>query len=118
MGDAIKYLYSQFILRDVLSFITPGAIVVFVATYLFYFELIDHPIHWLLFIPLFGVCYIVGFALHCFKEFCKFLLFFPPPYIRFRFISVVIVVGIIAQKNAKPFPPTSLTIRCETNKTE
>ena len=35
MGDAIKYLYSQFILRDVLSFVTPGAIVVLTAFSLF-----------------------------------------------------------------------------------
>ena len=32
IGSAIKYLYSQFILRDVLSFVTPGAIVVWIAT--------------------------------------------------------------------------------------
>jgi hypothetical protein len=77
MGDAIKYLYSQFILRDVLSFITPGAIVVFAATYVFYPELLDRAIHWLLFIPLFGVFYIVGFALQCFGELFGFIRFTP-----------------------------------------
>jgi uncharacterized membrane protein YdfJ with MMPL/SSD domain len=77
MGDAIKYLYSQFILRDVLSFITPGAIVVFAATYVFYPKLLHSPIHWLLFIPLFGVCYIVGFALQCFGELFGFIRFTP-----------------------------------------
>ena len=77
MGDAIKYLYSQFILRDVLSFITPGAIIVAATTYVFYPELLERPIHWLLFIPLFGVCYIIGFALQCFGELFGFIRFTP-----------------------------------------
>jgi len=76
-GDTIKNLYSQFILRDVLSFITPGAIVVFAATYVFYPKLLHSPIHWLLFIPLFGICYIVGFALQCFGELFGFIRFTP-----------------------------------------
>ena len=76
-GDAIKYLYSQFILRDVLSFITPGAIVVSTA----FLILLPEPttlndslenlfeysrnMHWLLYIPLFGVFYVAGFAIEC-----------------------------------------------------
>jgi len=67
-GNAIKYLYSQFILRDVLSFITPGAIIVFTMLFLFYREIFDYSFHWLLYIPLFGVFYMVGFAVQCFGE--------------------------------------------------
>ncbi len=78
-GDAIKYLYSQFILRDVLSFITPGAIVILTGFLLFLPEpcltqrletlfKYSRDIHWLLYIPLFSVFYIVGFAVQCFGE--------------------------------------------------
>jgi len=75
-GDAIKYLYSQFILRDVLSSITPGAVVVLTTFLILLLEptLKDslgklfeysHNMHWLLYIPLFGVFYIAGFAIEC-----------------------------------------------------
>ena len=78
-GNALKYLYSQFILRDVLSFITPGAIIVLSVFVLFLpeYSLVQRldklfeysqSIHWLLYIPLFGVFYIVGFAIQCFGE--------------------------------------------------
>jgi hypothetical protein len=76
LGSAIKYLYNQFILRDVLSSITPGAVVVLTA----FLILLPEPtlkdsleklfeyssnMHWLLYIPLFGVFYIAGFAIEC-----------------------------------------------------
>ncbi|HEY51806.1 MAG TPA: hypothetical protein G4O20_08395 [Dehalococcoidia bacterium] len=79
-GNAIKYLYSQFILRDVLSFITPGAILVFSALFLLCPEKIPHliSIHWLLYIPLFGVLYLVGFAVQCLGELFKIISFSPP----------------------------------------
>jgi len=72
-GNAIKYLYSQFILRDVLSFITPGAIIVFTALFLFYREIFSYSFHWFLYIPLFGVFYILGFAVQCFGEIVGFV---------------------------------------------
>jgi len=73
-GDAVKYLYNQFILRDVLSFITPGAIVVFTAILLLLTEpdlgqglrtvfRYSTSFHWLLYIPLFGLFYAVGYAI-------------------------------------------------------
>lgn len=71
-GDAIKYLYSQFILRDLLSFITPGAIVSTAALMLLweewwvFFDFIHS--HWPLYIIIFGVFYVVGFAVQCFGE--------------------------------------------------
>jgi hypothetical protein len=76
VGNAIKYLYSQFILRDVLSYITPGAIVVLTAFLILLPELTlkdslqrlfeySREMHWLLYIPLFGVFYMAGFAIEC-----------------------------------------------------
>jgi len=38
IGSAVNNLYRQFILRDVLSFITPGAIIVLMAFLLFLTE--------------------------------------------------------------------------------
>ena len=81
MGDTIKYLYSQFILRDLLSFITPGAMVVLAALLLFLPEQClsqrldtlfrySRDMHWLLYIPLFGVFYVVGFAVQYLGVFC------------------------------------------------
>ena len=78
-GNVIKDLYEKFILRDILSFVTPGAIVVLTAFVLFiqeptlrdnlekFFEY-SRSMHWLLYIPLFGVFYTVGFAIQCFGE--------------------------------------------------
>ena len=88
IGSAIKYLYSQFILRDVLSFITPGAIVVLTAFLLFLPKPILGPgleklfiystsMHWLLYIPLFGGFYMVGFAVQCFGEIWDIIRFTP-----------------------------------------
>ncbi len=88
IGSAIKYLYSQFILRDVLSFIMPGAIVVLTAFLLFLPETcltqrlgtlfrFSRDMHWLLYIPLFGVFYVVGFALQCLGELFGFVRFSP-----------------------------------------
>jgi hypothetical protein len=77
IGSAVKYLYSQFVLRDVLSFVTPGAIVVWIALSLFYPELLKQPIHWLLYIPIFGIFYMVGFAVQCFGEIFDIIRFTP-----------------------------------------
>lgn len=68
MGEAIKYLYSQFILRDLLSFITPGAIVLVSICYVFDEQFYSISIHWILFIPLFGFAFVVGFAIQCLGE--------------------------------------------------
>jgi len=72
-GDAIKYLYEKFILRDVLSFITPGAIIVLTAVYLLCPDFLYRSIHWLLYIPLFGFFFMVGFAVQCFGEMFGFI---------------------------------------------
>lgn len=84
LGDAVKYLYSQFILRDVLSFITPGAIVFLTAFLIILPETClsqrvdtlfeySRKVHWLLYILLFGVFYIVGFSIQCFGEIIGFI---------------------------------------------
>jgi hypothetical protein len=77
MGDAIRYLYRQLILRDVLSFVTPGAIVVFTATYLWHSSIPYDNIHWLLYIPIFGLFYMVGFAAQCLGELFGIIRFTP-----------------------------------------
>ncbi|MFH0942108.1 MAG: hypothetical protein V1823_03700 [Chloroflexota bacterium] len=83
-GSSIKYLYQNFILRDVLSFITPGAIIVLTAFYLFLYPWISshYPqilfIHWLLYIPIFGLFFVVGFAVQCFGEIIGLVRFWPP----------------------------------------
>lgn len=72
MGDfveGLKYLYREFILRDILSFVTPGAIVVFAALYTLSPSIRFEVPHWLLYIPIFGVLFMVGFAIQCFGEF-------------------------------------------------
>src|SRR3990170_7911077 len=73
MGDAIKYLYQNFILRDVLSFVTPGAIIVIPATYMLYPDIFDRYIPWPFYVPLFGLFFTVGFATQCFGEFVGFV---------------------------------------------
>jgi hypothetical protein len=76
-GDAVKYLYEKFILRDVLSFITPGAIIVVTATYLLFPEMFSYHIPWPLYIPLFGFFYMVGFATQCLGEMFGLIRFSP-----------------------------------------
>ena len=76
-GDAIKYLYEKFILRDVLSFVTPGAIVVLTAVYLLRPDLLTSTIQWPLYIPLFGLFFLVGFAVQCFGEMIGIVHFWP-----------------------------------------
>ena len=78
IGNAIKYLYRQLILRDILSFVAPGALIVWSALYFFFPELLSYSIHWLLYIPLFGVFYLVGFAVQCLGELFGILSFSPP----------------------------------------
>jgi hypothetical protein len=77
-GDALKYLYEKFILRDVLSFVTPGAIIVLTSLFLFYPNLLSRNIPWPFYIPLFGVLFLIGFATQCFGEFVGLIYFSPP----------------------------------------
>ena len=76
-GDAVKYLYNQFILRDVLSFITPGAIVLLSAMYVFNDPFESLSIHWLFYIPLFGLAFVTGFAIQCLGEMIGIVYFRP-----------------------------------------
>lgn len=69
IGDAIKYLYREFILRDFLSFVTPGAIVVG-SMLLLHWDLCQiltffKSIRLVLYIPIFGILFMVGFAVQC-----------------------------------------------------
>lgn len=57
-------------MRDILSFLVPGAIVVFALLYLFgegqnYIVNILKSVSSWIYLPLFGFCYVIGFALQC-----------------------------------------------------
>ena len=73
IGDAIKYLYREFILRDLLSFVTPGAIVVgsLLLPWCNLSQIQELPaflksIPFVVYIPIFGVFFMAGFAIQCF----------------------------------------------------
>jgi hypothetical protein len=68
MGEALKYLYDKFVIRDLLSFVTPGAIVLWAVLYFYNRELLNTHTHWLIYIPIFGLIYVIGFAIQCFGE--------------------------------------------------
>ena len=69
IGDGIQYLYSKFIMRDLISFVTPGAIIVG-SSLLLHWELnwlleLFKSIPFIFYIPIFGILYMVGFAVQC-----------------------------------------------------
>jgi hypothetical protein len=68
MGDTIKYLYNQFIIRDMLSYVTPGAILIWTTIDLFFSDLADRNLAWPYYIVMFGVFYATGFALESLNE--------------------------------------------------
>lgn len=87
-GDAIKGLYEKFILRDLLSFIIPGAIVGLSVFSLYLSGSFTQRLetlfkystafHWLLYIPILGGFYLVGFAVQCLGESTGIISFSPP----------------------------------------
>jgi len=76
-SNAIQNLYERFLLRDVLSFIAPGAIVIVTTVYLFLPDILERHIPWPLYFPIFGLFFIVGFALQCFGEWIGIVHFWP-----------------------------------------
>ena len=81
LSDTIKGFYSDFILRDLLSFVTPGAIVVGASIIalsdlvmgskfgLLDFLLIFNHIPIFIWVLLFGLFYIIGLGLQYIREF-------------------------------------------------
>lgn len=70
IGDAIQSLYNKFIMRDVLSFVIPGAVVVGSLLDLSQMSHIlklfhSNSIPFILYFPIFGIFYMVGFAVQC-----------------------------------------------------
>ena len=68
IGEAIKYFYEDFIFRDVLGYVTPGTVLVGCVLLLYYKDptlvintLSAIPI--VLYIPIFGIAFVIGFAL-------------------------------------------------------
>jgi len=92
LSDTIKGFYSEFILRDLLSFVTPGAIVVGASIIalsdlvmgsnfrLLDFLFIFNHIPIFIWILLFGLFYIIGLGLQYIREFFPCLKFPPIEY--------------------------------------
>lgn len=70
--DVLDSLYSNFVLRDFLSLVTPGAIILGTILYCqFGFAgtvAIIEKIPFLVFFPLFGICYVIGIGTWTFGE--------------------------------------------------
>ena len=86
LGDAIDNIYEKFLLRDVLSFFTPGAVVVtsVLLIWISPSQLLDYlkNFHWLLYIPIFGFVFMVGFAVQSLGAKFPPMCFRLPPLIR------------------------------------
>lgn len=68
-----KDLYDKFIMRDLLSFVAPGAIVLLAVLLLWWpapnvYNFFQNLHWWLLFIVFLPVTFIIGFAVQCFGE--------------------------------------------------
>ncbi|MEK6281057.1 MAG: hypothetical protein AABN95_11950 [Acidobacteriota bacterium] len=66
VAESIKYFYQEFILRDVLSYVTPGAIVAGCVLKLNYGDsagILLKDLPGVYYIPIFGVLFLIGFAL-------------------------------------------------------
>jgi hypothetical protein len=82
LSDAIKSLYRGFFIRDLLSFLTPGTVVL-VSALLLVFKPAQilafiSSIPLLVFLPIFGVCYVVGFSVQSFGAMVGLITFFNP----------------------------------------
>lgn len=80
IGDAIKYLYDKFLLRDVLSFIVPGAIVSIPAAYIINPNIVNYPLPWPFYILIFGAVYMLGFSLQCLGQLMGVIHHYPPDF--------------------------------------
>ena len=72
IADAIKYLYRQFILRDVVAYVTPGAILAGSAAIVLFgpdavVKAFQH-IRAIAYVPIYGLLFITGFAIQNFGE--------------------------------------------------
>lgn len=67
IADAIKYLYQEFILRDVVAYVTPGAIVLAVVVWVVFDTgdavKIVRDIPKIAYLPLYGVVFVIGLGL-------------------------------------------------------
>ena len=85
LSDTIKGFYSDFILRDLLSFVTPGAIVVFSIAFMLsesWEQLFKNLciIPWFAWILFFGFFYLIGLSLQVVRELFPWLKFPPIVY--------------------------------------
>jgi len=77
IADAIKYLYQQWILRDIVAYVTPGTIV---ATCLLWVFLEDHVVlafvrdlPAIAYVPIYGLLFTTGVGIQNFGEFIRVL---------------------------------------------
>ncbi len=68
IGEAIRYIYEVFLLRDVVSLVTPGALILLAAAYAFCPNVLSHSVAWPFYVPIFGAFFLVGFAAQCMGE--------------------------------------------------
>jgi hypothetical protein len=78
IGEAIKYFYQQFILRDVLAYVTSGAILAGCVLFLRYGDLatlvgILKDVPFVAAIPIFGILFMIGFGLQNLGEMTQLL---------------------------------------------
>jgi hypothetical protein len=85
MDAFFKDLYGKFILRDLLSFILPGSITIIS---LISFKYCPDQIVYLLkqvpvivYIPIFGLCYLIGFTIQSFGVFIRLIKFYNPSHL-------------------------------------
>ena len=68
----VSGLYEAFILRDLMSYVLPGAIVLLSVLLLWrdagQIKVFFIDLHWWFLVPLLALTFVVGFALHCFGE--------------------------------------------------
>jgi hypothetical protein len=88
VGNIVSGFYSDFVLRDLLSFVTPGAIllgsILFLILPLNYLIHFFNNLNWILYIFLFGLCYIIGFGLMMVGEFLgQYLKFLKGRYLTY-----------------------------------
>jgi hypothetical protein len=74
IAEALKYLYQQFILRDIVAYVTPGSILAACVLRIAlgsYVEVVNfiRGIPAIAYVPIYGVLFIIGLAIQNFEEF-------------------------------------------------
>ena len=78
LADAIKYMYQQWILRDVVAYVTPGTMVTLCVLRLFFDSYADmgrsiSQLPSIAYVPIYGLLFMVGLSIQNFGEVIKLL---------------------------------------------